>query len=256
MQLKLLSANIRFASSSDGDHHWDNRRPHLSKIINDFLPDILATQEGRQPQILSLHQEIALTLVDSHRSWIEDRMYPCLFINEELMQILGCGDIWLSETPMVGGSSSFNSAFPRLCIWAEVFHLGNHQEYFIVNTHLDHVLESTRIEQIKVLLKEISLINKKNLPVIVMGDFNTSPSSEVRNLLINRFDLKDPWLEKLLHEETSHHGFKGSQATGDRIDWILVPKNFLIDEIKMEKSHFNSIYPSDHYPILATVIPR
>ncbi len=255
MQLKLISSNIRFDNINDGIHSWENRRPHLQKIICDFFPDILATQEGRQPQIQTLGANIPLKLIDNHRNWIDERMYPCLFINDELFDVRSSGDIWLSKTPTISGSSSFKSAFPRLCTWAKLNHRIHQQDYLIVNTHLDHVLEDTRVEQINVLIKEIKSINKKNIPMILMGDFNATPKGPVRQKISEELHLKDPWIEKSLPEETSHHGFIGDLASGDRIDWILVPKSFAIKEIRMEKSVFGNVYPSDHYPMLATVIP-
>jgi endonuclease/exonuclease/phosphatase family metal-dependent hydrolase len=255
MYLKLISANIRFENPQDGEHSWENRRVHLQKIVLDFFPDILATQEGRKPQLKNFESLIRHRLIDNHREWISDRMYPCLFINEEQIVLKQSGDIWLSETPYVNGSSSFNSAFPRLCTWAQVTHLASGEDFFVVNTHLDHILEQTRVEQINVLINEIKIHNKKNYPVILMGDFNASPFGEVRKTINEKLDLKDPWFEKNLAEETSHHGFVGAKK-GDRIDWILVPKAFVVEDIKMEKNTFSKIYPSDHYPILATFVPR
>ena len=256
MQLKLISSNIRFENAHDGIHSWENRCPLLLKIISDFHPDILATQEGREIQIKSLANLLPLKLIETHRTWIDERMYPCLYINEEQIKIKESGDIWLSETPMVPGSFSFNSAFPRLCTWMEVTHLVNNQDYFVVNTHLDHVLAETRLLQINVLIREIKILNLKNLPLILMGDFNDSPKSGVRNSLLNSFDLKDPWLEAGHPEETSHHGFQENKNSGDRIDWILIPQAFAVEKIHLEKSSYNGIFPSDHYPLLATVIPR
>jgi endonuclease/exonuclease/phosphatase family metal-dependent hydrolase len=256
MQLKMISSNIRYENAHDGIHSWDNRRPLLQKIITDFLPDILATQEGREKQIKSLADVIPLKLVDSHRPWIDERMYPCLFINEEKIEIKSSGDIWLSETPLIPGSCSFKSTFPRLCTWMHVTHSINNQDYFVVNTHLDHVLEETRLLQIKVLIQEIEILNSRRLPLILMGDFNDSPASGVRQSILNSLELKDPWIEKGIPEETSHHGFQDEKNSGDRIDWILIPKTFVVEKIHLEKNSFNGIFPSDHYPLLATVIPR
>src|SRR4051812_17055879 len=101
MNLKIATANIRFENVTDGHHSWENRRPLLQKIINGFHPDILGTQEGRETQIKSLASGLTLNLIDSHRQWIQDRMYPCLYINEEQLKVLRAGDIWLSETPQV-----------------------------------------------------------------------------------------------------------------------------------------------------------
>lgn len=256
MQLKIISSNIRFENSQDGNHTWENRLPLLKNIFIDFHPDILATQEGRENQIKSLAAVIPMELIQSHREWIADRMYPCLYINPEQIKVHKSGDIWLSETPDIKGSKSFKSTFPRLCTWMQITHLVNNQDYIVINTHLDHILEETRIEQIKVLISEIKKLNEENLPLILMGDFNDSPNGRVREIILEQLDLKDPWIEAGLAEETTHHAFSGDKATGDRIDWILIPKSFAIEEIKLEKKSFNDIFPSDHYPLLATVIPR
>ena len=256
MQLKLLTSNIRFQNAQDGLHSWENRKPLLQNIINQFLPDVLATQEGRELQIKSLAEKLPLKLVDEHREWITDRMYPCLYANTDQIKVLKSGDIWLSDTPSIGGSVSFQSAFPRLCTWMIATHLRSLEDYLFINTHLDHILQSTRLSQIDVLISEIKKININNLPIILMGDFNESPKGIVRKKVIDEFQLQDPWIECCHPEETTHHGFIGATATGDRIDWILIPKSFSVDEIILEKKSFNGVYPTDHFPVLATVIPR
>jgi endonuclease/exonuclease/phosphatase family metal-dependent hydrolase len=89
-----------------------------------------------------------------------------------------------------------------------------------------------------------------------MGDFNDSPNSDVGKLILKHFNLKDPWIELSHPEESSHHAFLGEKAIGERIDWILIPNDLSASEIRLEKKSFNNIYPSDHYPLLATLIPR
>lgn len=255
--LKVITSNIRFANPGDGVHDWPHRLPHLKNIYESFAPDILGTQEGRHGQILELDQNLpGLSLVASHRDWIAERMYPCLFVNPQTISIERSGDIWLSQTPYVPGSFSFESAFPRLCTWAEITIKASGLKMMVVNTHLDHILSSTRLKQVDVLIQEIKKINGR--PVLIMGDFNESPLTEVQSKLRKAFSLKDPWIEKRFPEETSHHAFLGNKTTeGDRIDWILVPENFECQTLTLEKRSFDEgIYPSDHYPMLATFIPR
>jgi endonuclease/exonuclease/phosphatase family metal-dependent hydrolase len=255
-ELRIITSNIRFSNPSDGLHDWPNRLPLLADLYQSFKPDILATQEGRQIQLKELDDVIPdLDLVASHRSWIDERMYPCLFVNLQTISVERSGDVWLSETPHVPGSKSFDSAFPRLCTWAEVTVKASGEKLMIVNTHLDHILSSTRLSQIHVLINEVKKINSR--PLIIMGDFNESPLTELKKDLMDAFGLKDPWIEKKYPEETSHHGFSGTKAvTGDRIDWILMPKSFECTSLVMDKRSHKNVYPSDHYPLLATVIPK
>ena len=195
--LKIITSNIRFANPADGVHDWPNRLPLLVNIYQKFAPDILGTQEGRIGQLKELDEKLSeMVLVDSHRTWIDERMYPCLFINPQTIFIERSGDIWLSQTPHVPGSFSFESAFPRLCTWAEITIKESGLKMMVVNTHLDHILSETRLKQIQVLIKEIKKINQR--PLFIMGDFNESPLTEIQKELISEFGLKDPWREKII----------------------------------------------------------
>lgn len=255
-EIKIITSNIRFANPADGPHDWPHRLPLLVNLYQDFAPDILATQEGRIGQIKELDEKLqGLTLIDSHREWIDVRMYPCLFVDLKKIKVLRSGDIWLSETPEVAGSSSFSSSFPRLCTWAEVEILSSGKKLLIANTHLDHILTQTRISQVGVLISELQKLGSQ--AIFIMGDFNESPQSQIKSDLMNAFNLKDPWDEKKYPEETSHHGFNGMNASeGERIDWILMPAHFECSYLHMEKRSFNNVYPTDHYPMFATVIPK
>ena len=112
MKFKVISANIRFDNPKDGKHDWNGRREIISKVINNYDTDLLGTQEGWQPQLNDLNSLLTdLEIVDSHRQWIEDRMYPSIFVNPTKIRVIDSGDVWLSETPYVAASKSFGSSF-------------------------------------------------------------------------------------------------------------------------------------------------
>ncbi len=249
----LMTFNIRFDNPADKKNSWNSRKEILVEVVNNFCTDILATQEGRRPQLMDLNDLISLKLVQNHRNWIEDRMYPCIFFNKETIDVEDSGDIWLSETPNVVGSSSFGSMFPRLCTWIKGVIKKSKLGFFMVNAHLDHVHEETRIEQMKVLIKECKAANDSNLPFIICGDFNQSPFSEIRTLLIKGIsNLYDPWIEFKKQEETTFHKFKGKlnkEEEGARIDWILLDKAIKTQSIDIDKYCKNGKYPSDHFAI-------
>lgn len=252
-----MTSNIRFSSPHDGINSWDERKGMLSKLIKNFGPHILGTQEGRGPQLQDLNQLISeYSMIDQHREWIEERMYPCLFINSKILKTIDSGDIWLSETPHIPGSHSFESAFPRLCTWANLLHLESNQNFICVDTHLDHVKTETRQNQMRVMMNEIKKLNSKNFPVIFMGDFNESPFGEARKIMLNELDLIDPWEIKGHQEETTYHKFRGSLAEhegGARIDWIMFSQNFQIESIEIDKYQEQGRYPSDHFPVKAII---
>lgn len=254
MKLNIMSANIRFDNPRDKEHSWPNRRAIMSEVINSLSPDLLGTQEGLRPQLKDLDGLIPyLQLADDHRDWISNRMYPCIFYNPQKIHILKSGDFWLSETPQIAASKSFESAFPRLCTWVEAIHVLNGQKFIYANTHLDHLKGETRKEQARVLLEEIEKVNSENLPLVITGDFNESPTDSVRaHFNEKKPSLSDAWIQLGLEEETTHHSFKGYREDGTRIDWILTDSFLKPESIKAVKTKKDGIYPSDHFPIFGS----
>jgi endonuclease/exonuclease/phosphatase family metal-dependent hydrolase len=250
--VKLISSNIRFDNPKDQHNDWNGRRLLLSKCLNDFSPDIIGTQEGRKGQLEDLEGLlINLKKETTNRDWIPERMYPTIFYNPKTITILASGDIWLSTTPEVRGSISFDSTFPRLFTWIRAKNLDF--DFFFINVHLDHGSSNTRICQAKVLIQEAKRLNFQNLPIIIIGDFNEGPSGEVKSIISNAFPVYDPWEKLGFAEEGSHHRFQGPLKDSLRIDWILCDKSLPCEEIFFDKTQNASIYPSDHYPLKAVI---
>ena len=255
MELNIISCNIRFDNPADGQNSWPFRREFLTQTLLKHSPDLISTQEGRIQQLGELKASLGnFELMDQHRSWIGERMYPTIFIRENKFEFLGSGDVWLSETPDVAGSRSFESAFPRLMTWSKLQLKNSAQKFLIINTHLDHVKSETRQRQITVLVEEVQKLWDKQSQLIFMGDYNDSPNSQVREILIKSFpQLQDAWRNFHKIEETSHHSFKGENQNGSRIDWVLVDERLKIVSCEMDKCSVDGFYPTDHYPIVCRI---
>jgi endonuclease/exonuclease/phosphatase family metal-dependent hydrolase len=248
--------NIRYSNDHDGKHAWINRKPLLQKFLNENQLDFFGTQEGRETQIKELAEKLNFKIIESHRNWISERMYPTLFYSTSKYVAIESDDFWLSLTPQIAGSSSFNSSFPRLATWARLRCISTNEIYMVINTHLDHVCSKTRIEQSKVLVSEIQKCIQINDKIILLGDFNDSPKSDVYNYICEKLMLIDHWVLKKIPEVTSHHSFNGPGTAGSRIDWILCSNNFDCINIYLEQNSSNGIYLSDHFPLVATLIPN
>ena len=97
-------------------------------------------------------------------------LWPLLksrFIFEKSSLKRQSADIWLSETPSIAGSSSFDSMYPRVMSFVK-FEI-NKTKLIIVNLHLDHEKEDTRKEQLKVAIHEIK--KNKGYKILDMGCF-------------------------------------------------------------------------------------
>ncbi len=254
MDLSLVTCNIRFDNPADGANSWQHRRDFLKDILLSHSPDIIATQEGRFHQLQELNTLLAdYEIIDPHRAWIGERMYPTFFLKKGSFELMKSEDIWLSETPDIAGSKSFGSAFPRLMTWMKIQPVGSDQDFWIVNTHLDHMKEETRMGQVQVLTTQVKKFWNSADPLIIMGDFNDAPSSNVRRHLETEFDLQDAWRLFNHKEESSHHPFTGEEPNGKRIDWILVDRKMKVNSSAIDKSTREGKYPTDHFPVVAKI---
>lgn len=255
MNLCLISSNIRFDNPSDGQNAWPSRREILAKTLLTHSPDLIATQEGRYHQLKDLETLLDdYDIVDSHRSWIKERMYPSFFIKKNTFEFIQSRDVWLSQTPEVAGSTSFGSAFPRLMTWVKLQPKNSNSIFLFSNCHLDHVLEATRIAQVQVMIQQILSIKTGYNKLIIMGDFNDSPKSKIRKLIDKNFpNLHDGWIKFNSNEETSHHAFSGECQNGSRIDWILTDRSLNVENCFLDKSSHNGQFPSDHFPVVCKI---
>ena len=243
-----MTSNIRFENPNDGINNWPNRKDIWSGIINNHKVNILCTQEGRKTQLLDANSCIELDLIHDHRDWIPERMYPCIFVDKKIFTLIDSGDFWLSETPHLPGSKSFESAFPRLCTWA-LLKIGD-VSFYVFCCHLDHILDSTRLEQSKVLSEQIVKINSQNFPFVLAGDFNESPNGNVRSHIDKNLCLIDPVNLHSENDQGTHHRFDGNNKKTSRIDWILHSGQFKSNNYLIVKESRNGVYPSDHFPVV------
>jgi endonuclease/exonuclease/phosphatase family metal-dependent hydrolase len=246
--LSVISSNIRYDEPQDKQHCWENRRDFLASCLLEYCPDLLATQEGKHPQLQDMADRLtSLRCADTHRRWEASLMYPCIFYNPDTLTLRESGDIWLSESPATIGSSSFGSQYARLCTWAFF-----DNDLLAVNVHLDDLKPDTRLHQVRVLMEQIDALGMKG-SMLLMGDFNESPEGRVR-ALINEIwpSLQDPWLELGQEEEPSHHNFLETIDYASRVDWILTDAALQAQEILLDKSRSEQgLYPSDHYLLKA-----
>ena len=81
------------------------------------------------------------------------------------------GTFWLSETPEVPGSKSWDAALPRICPWVRLRETATGRELVFANTHFDHRGKVARQEAARVLSERLGPI-AAGVPAILTGDFN------------------------------------------------------------------------------------
>ena len=122
------------------------------------------------------------------------------------------------------------------------------------STHFDHRGKIAREEAAKIIKTRVNDF-KKGTRVVIAGDFNSGEGSKAyRSLvggnLIDTFRIAHP----IRTEEESTFTAWNGRLIGNRIDWVLCSRNFQIDSAGIDRSNDNGQYPSDHYPVTATLL--
>ncbi|TDL32868.1 endonuclease/exonuclease/phosphatase family protein [Jeotgalibacillus sp. S-D1] len=260
--MNILTFNLRVDLPQDGENAWRFRSQKAAEVIKSHKPAVFGTQEGKRHMLKDLERDLGDYgwLGGDRRGGNEDE-FCALFYQRERVEAVDHGQFWLSETPEVPGSISWESDYPRICTWA-VFQLNENRDkkFIVYNTHLDHISQKARENGIHLIGEKIKEHQEKtNLPIILMGDLNSELENEVVRFLRGQIPLngstiklKDAF-EKL--EEApgrTFHGFQGG-LDGAPIDYIFTTLDIVVKDTKIDRSRAEEGYPSDHYPVIAAV---
>jgi endonuclease/exonuclease/phosphatase family metal-dependent hydrolase len=258
--LRVMSFNIRYATANDGMNAWPLRRELLLETIKAFAPDLLGTQETLQVQADFLKERLPeYTIVGVGREDGKQKgEQSALLFKTDRFELLESGHFWLSETPEVPGSKSWDSALPRMVTWVRLAdRSAGGKKLCYLNTHFDHQGQQARVESARLMRRWIGE-HAADEAVVVTGDFNATESNEVYEVLIKSREqpvLLDAY--RIFHPnvtllEGSFHGFTGTR-NGLRIDLILHTEHFQPTEAAIDYTNRDGMYPSDHYPVTAVL---
>ena len=255
--LEVLSYNIRYDNPKDSLNSWDHRKDFLISQLNFYAPDIFGTQEGLVHQLKDIDNGLEdYTFFGVGRDHGDDRgEFTAIFYNKANIELLDQGTFWLSPTPD-WPSKGWDAALPRICTYGHFKTLKDSVEFYVFNTHFDHVGVMAREESAKLILQKISELNPNGLPTVLMGDFNLESMSKGIQL------ISDQMLDVHVAAGANAHGplgtFNGFEFTKPverRIDYIFTsPDGFEILKSGILSDSFDGRYPSDHLPVLAKLL--
>lgn len=265
-ELRVMSFNIRYGTANDGENHWDKRKEFLVETIKAFNPDLLGTQEtlGFQRDYLAQHLAAYDVLGVGRDDGKEKGEMTALYFKRDRFEKLDGGHFWLSETPDVAGSKSWDAALTRMVTWVTLRdkRQPKAKPLMFFNTHFDHRGEQARVESAKLLRRRIAEALKTHR-VIVTGDFNAGEDSEPYRAFFAKegnnsapvadvFRIANP---ARTANEGTFNGFKPEATTGPRIDWIGVSSEWQVLKAMIDRTTRNSRVPSDHFAMIAIVRP-
>lgn len=252
---RVMSFNVRCISDDNG-HTIANRSQLVTAVLEQYAPDTFGVQEATPKWLKIIDRELGdrYARVGDGRSPIEMfTEYSCVYYLKDKYNLLDSGTIWLSETPEKKYTKDFDSKHNRIASWAVLEDKETGVKFTHINTHLDHVLESTRVEQVKVLKTKIAELEKETT-VICTGDFNTFETAEAYAEMGKAMD-DTKLTAKASDTGITFHKYGTIEEHDDgAIDFVFVTKGTQADTYKIIRDSFEGIYPSDHYPIMADVV--
>ena len=251
---RVMSFNVRCVDDEEGSIH--TRSQIVTAILDQYAPDSFGVQEATPKWLRIIEEELGdrYARVGEGRSPIEMfTEYSCVYYLKDKYNLIDSGTIWLSETPEKKYTKSFDSKHNRIATWAVLEDKETGIRYTHLNTHLDHVLESTRVEQTKVLLNKVSEL-EKNSTVICTGDFNTFETAEAYSIMSGAMS-DSKLVAKNSDTGITFHKYGTIEEHKDgAIDFIFTTNGTAVDTYKIIRNTFKGYYPSDHYPVVADIV--
>lgn len=247
--------------AKDGDHCWENRRPVMVSMLKEYQPDIFGVQEGLRPQLDYLIDSLTdYACFGEGRDGLDKSEHVAIFYNVKKIYCIEGHTFWLSETPEIPGSKSWETSLPRLVTWGRFQLKSTGTAFYLYNTHFDHRSEQARQQSAKLVW---SRIKAKNDITFLTGDFNCTEQSFAWKYLTgdpeideeDKGDLIDLWhsAEKQINPVSTYHGYKGALEANERIDWILARPALKVLQAETVVYQKNGFYPSDHFAVYAEV---
>lgn len=253
--LTVLTFNIRYDNPHDGENCWKFRKESVSGLINHYSPQIFGIQEGlyNQNQYLKNNLKNYSYIGVGREDGKKKGEYSPIFFDSTQYKVIKSSTFWLSDksdTVSVG----WDAALERICTYGLFQNIETGKRLWVFNTHFDHIGTLARKMSAQLILKRIEELNTENLPVVLMGDFNTSADSEPINILkSNLAETSSVALKPLIGPSGTFNNFDPNTIPNECIDFIFVLKFEVLSCSHIDDKRPNNLCISDHYSVLSTI---
>lgn len=269
----LMSFNLRAMDQPDEGHNgWGARRRAVVRVLQKYAPDVIATQEGFEQQLRDI-----TSALPHYQSVGKSRMHPdeqehCdVLVDTGIFDIISEDTFWLSETPSVPKSKSWDSHLPRIATIAKLRHRFLDVQFAVISTHFDHGGSVARSKAAEVVIERLQHRDDAGL---LAGDFNLGKNSSVWNNF-KAAGFVDALTTVKCSElrPSSFHGFSagpfaspasgllaqvGLVSSSGHIDWVLSRPSVQVHFEALQAAmvpltwvqDHEVLYPTDHFPVV------
>lgn len=259
--LNVMTFNIRLNVASDSLNAWPYRKDKASSQILFHKADVVGVQEALYGQMMDLQQllpQYAYAGV-GRDDGKQKGEYSAIFYNKARLQLLKTETFWLSEHPEVAGSKSWDAAITRVVTWAQFKDRKTKKKFYVFNTHFDHIGKVARAESAKLIERKVAEI-AGNAPVIITGDFNTTPQEEPIKILVDKANPLH-FTNTIEVTQQPHYGptgtftgFQSKETSNEPIDHIFIKNGWKVLQHATLSQSWQGRFSSDHFPVFAVLV--
>jgi endonuclease/exonuclease/phosphatase family metal-dependent hydrolase len=250
---RVMTYNIRYDTPQDSINQWPKRAHKVYALIKKYDPDLLGLQEVLHHQLMDILDNLpAYSYIGVGRDDGKTKgEYSCILYKKNTFDVIEKNTFWLSETPDVPGSKSWDAAITRVASWGKFKDKKTSKEFLMINTHFDHIGKEAR-KQSALLLKQKAFDIDKKLPFIITGDFNCTREEEPYTAIMEPkgVALIDP---APANPPGTFSTFKVTSRSNRGIDYIFHTKEWKSSDYKVIQDNDGTYYPSDHLPVMTTL---
>lgn len=269
--LAIMSMNINGQASWYPDEpakQWKTRAPLVRKVVEQWEPDIVCWQEFGVTSHTDAFQTSRHLMEFYLGEEAGDIYINPISWNPHKLRCVESRTMWLSDDGTYG--RAWEGA-ERGCSVVLLEDIATKKRCWIYNLHLDNKSKKARKESMSVILADMSA-QPRRYPILVAGDFNASsrllPGKEAHFDPTPLRRLEDAGFSDVMHIKygddqmppPTFHGYHGRAFHPDLDpygvwdpDHIFVYRFEVLDTTIIETNE-NKKYPSDHYPIMTTVV--
>ena len=272
---------------------WNERKEDMVALMRRLNIDAGGLQEVRPDQMAFLREKFPeFEFVGDHRGAdrVSDEASP-VFYRRSRFDVEKKGTFWLSETPDVPGVKGWGAACPRVCSYLVLRDKSTGRRFCFANTHTDHISALAREKGMLLVVERMKEFGA-GAPIVFTGDHNCreteAPALAVSKMLKNALYESETtpkgswrtfngWLWRDSEVSAadamkmpvnvrnaragSPDGDKGAdgkhrwEQCGARIDYVYVSPGVRVLDYETVNAPRpgKKLYPSDHYPIVATI---
>lgn len=249
--IRIMSFNVRCADDAFGS--VKGRSQLVCAALEQYAPNSFGVQEATQEWLDILSENLdGYACVSQMRDGKKSSEASAVFYLKDKYTLIDSGTIWLSDTPDEFASKFTLSFCPRIATWVTLQDKSTGEIYTHINTHLDHVLESVRVDQIKVLKVKIEELKAKGYPVVCTGDFNTKEGADAYNEMKGCL-LDSKYLAKNSDDGATYTNYGQNIFETKPIDFVFVSEGTEVETYKIIDEKINDMYLSDHAALCADI---